>query len=224
MTADHLIPITVLLADPDQLVGAGLRATLSRDERFTIVGEVTSGIVPAVQELQPDVIVVDPLTDSSIDTEMLAALQRAAPASRIIVCTRLRSRDGFQSAVHAGVYGYVVSGPHLDLDRLRRTVEAVGLDGSRVFDPVVSGYLGEFAAGAPPVPEADERSASLTPRELQILALVGQDLSDQAIALRLGISDNTIRSHIRALRAKLGIETRSGLGAFAMEHGLTRPE
>ena len=129
-----------------------------------------------------------------------------------------------QAALGAGIHGYLLKGPGPGEDRLRRAVETVALDGAGWFDPQVGDYLTELGRATPPVRQPDDRLALVTPREREILALLGQDVTDQQIASRCEISEPTVRAHVSALRARLGIDTRAGLGSFAQQQGLVRPE
>ena len=216
--------ITILVAEPDPLTHRGLRDELLEDGRFAVVDCVPGDVLQAAGREQPDVIVVDPSAGDSMDGALLTALRQAAPSSRIVILSRLCDPNAMQVAMAAGVRGYLLKGRTLKPEGALRAMQTIGLDGRYVFDPEVVDYLSTFAAAAPPAREAGDRLQSLTDREREILVLLGRDVTDQLIALSCEISEPTVRAHVRALRAKLGIDTRAGLGSFAQEQGLVGPE
>ena len=224
MAAAEPEQITILLAEPDQVRRQGMHGALSQDARFAVTECEPGDLLRVARELQPGVVLVDPSADGRIDVELLAALHRAAPASRVVVLTRLRDRESFQAALGAGIHGYLLKEPGPGVDRLRRAVESVALDGAGWFDPQVGDYLTELGRATPPARQAGDRLQSLTDREREILVLLGRDVTDQLIAGRCQIGEKTVRTHVGTLRARLHISTRSGLGSFAREQGLGEPE
>jgi len=212
----------VLLVDDQELIRAGLRGILRTRYGFEIVGELDSGegVVDAVTELSPDVVLMDvrmPRVDGVTATRQLRAMTDPPP---VLVLTTFEDEEILAGALRAGAAGFLLKGvPAEDLQRAVRTVAA----GESWLDPAVTGrVLSAYRDGPAPAlpgPEVD----LLTPREREVLALIGAGLSNQEIAASLTLGEGTIKTHIGHIFAKLDLRDRAAAVVFAFDHGLVQP-
>jgi DNA-binding NarL/FixJ family response regulator len=214
--------VRVLLVDDQELVRTGLRGVLRTRFGFVIVGELDSGagVVEAAERLAPDVIVMDvrmPGVDGVTATRLLRESDDAPP---VLVLTTFEDEEILAGALRAGAAGFLLKGvPAEDLQRAVRTVAG----GGSWLDPAVTGrVLSAYRDGpgpALPGPEADV----LTPREREVLALIGQGLSNTEIAATLVLGEGTIKTHVGHIFAKLDLRDRAAAVVFAFDHGLVQP-
>jgi len=214
--------VRVLLVDDQELVRTGLRGILRTRFGFVIVGELDSGagVVEAAAQLAPDVIVMDvrmPGVDGVTATRLLRESDAAPP---VLVLTTFEDEEILAGALRAGAAGFLLKGvPAEDLQRAVRTVAG----GGSWLDPAVTGrVLSAYRDGPSPAlpgPEADV----LTPREREVLALIGQGLSNTEIAATLVLGEGTIKTHVGHIFAKLDLRDRATAVVFAFDHGLVQP-
>lgn len=215
--------IRVLLVDDQELILTGLRGILRERFGFQIVGQRTSGadIVEAVAQLSPDVVVMDvrmPGVDGVTATRALTAVGGAPP---VLVLTTFEDEAILARALRAGAAGFLLKGvPAADLQRAVRTIAA----GGSWLDPAVTGrVLASYRQGTAPVlpgPAVDV----LTPREREVLALMGAGLTNTEIAAKLVLGEGTVKTHIGHILAKLGLRDRAAAIVFAFDHGLVQPD
>jgi DNA-binding NarL/FixJ family response regulator len=215
-------PVRVLLVDDQALIRAGLRGLLRPRFGFTIVGELSdgSGVVESVSRLRPDVVVMDvrmPGVDGVTATARLRAVDGAPP---VLVLTTFEDDEVLAGALRAGAAGFLLKGvPAEDLQRAVRTIA----EGGSWLDPAVTGrVLTTYRQGTPlPVPGA--AIEALTPREREVLALIGAGLSNTEIAERLTLGQGTVKTHVGHVFGKLALRDRAAAVVFAFDHGLVRP-
>jgi DNA-binding NarL/FixJ family response regulator len=223
MTPPVAEPVRVLLVDDQELILTGLRGILRERFGFQIVGQRTSGadIVEAVAQLSPDVVVMDvrmPGVDGVTATRALTAVGGAPP---VLVLTTFEDEAILAGALRAGAAGFLLKGvPAADLQRAVRTVAA----GGSWLDPAVTGrVLASYRQGtAPALPGAAVEV--LTPREREVLALMGAGLTNTEIAATLVLGEGTVKTHIGHILAKLGLRDRAAAIVFAFDHGLVQPD
>ncbi len=214
--------VRVLLVDDQELIRAGLRGILRTRYGFEIVGELDSGegVVDAVTELTPDIVVMDvrmPRVDGVTATRQLRAMADAPP---VLVLTTFEDEEILAGALRAGAAGFLLKGvPAEDLQRAVRTVAA----GESWLDPAVTGrVLSAYRDGAAPALPGSEVDV-LTPREREVLALIGAGLSNTEIAASLTLGEGTIKTHVGHIFAKLDLRDRAAAVVFAFDHGLVQP-
>jgi DNA-binding NarL/FixJ family response regulator len=212
--------IRVLLVDDQQLVREGLRRVLRPRAGFEIVGECADGdeVVDAVSRSCPDVVVMDirmPRVDGAEATRRLRSQGSAPP---VLVLTTFDDDEVLAAALHAGADGFQLKdAPGEDLIRAVRAV--AGGDGW--LDPTVTArVLASYRRHAPRRPHA---TVDLTPRELDVLRLVAAGLTNREIALRLFISEPTVKTHLGHILTKLDLRDRPSAIVYAYEHGLVQP-
>jgi DNA-binding NarL/FixJ family response regulator len=213
--------VRVLVVDDQELIRTGLRGLLRERFGFRIVGELASGagIVEAVQALEPDVVVMDvrmPEVDGITATRAL----QAADGPPVLVLTTFEDEAILAGALRAGAAGFLLKGvPAEDLQRAVRTVA----EGGAWLDPAITGrVLSTYREGAPPVLPGAEVDA-LTPREREVLALIGTGLSNTEIARHLVLGEGTVKTHVGHIFTKLDLRDRAAAVVFAFDHGLVQP-
>jgi DNA-binding NarL/FixJ family response regulator len=216
--------IRVALADDQQLIRAGFRSLLEAEPDLEIVGEASTGreAVALVTREKPDVVLMDirmPDGDGLWATEQIAA-DPALEATHVIVVTTFELDEYVAQAIRAGASGFLVK--DTEPVELIRAVHVVAA-GDALLSPRVTKRLLERVAGALTAPPDDSRIASLTEREREVLALVGQGLTNDEIGARLFLSPLTAKTHVSRIMSKLLARDRVQLVVIAYETGLVTP-
>ncbi|NOX64145.1 MAG: response regulator transcription factor, partial [Chloroflexi bacterium] len=210
--------LRVLIVDDHPLMRDALKTAVGSEPGLYVVGEATNGdeAVEQARALQPDVIIMDLLMPGMDGLEAIAAIHRDLPHIRILAITSSSEEDMVLKAVKAGASGYVLK--DVGREDLLTAVREVGR-GQGYLPPTVALKLIQSmqrsAQDAPAARTATSRptsgsgAAKLTKRERQVLALLGQGLSNREIAAELVISEATVRSHIYHILGKLQLENRS---------------
>lgn len=214
--------VRVLLVDDQELVRTGLRGILRARFGFEIVGELPNGegVVEAVASLEPDVVVMDVRMPRVDGVEATRRLREASEGPPVLVLTTFEDEEILAGALRAGAAGFLLKGvPAEDLQRAVRAVAA----GNSWLDPAVTGrVLSAYRDGpAPALPGAEVDI--LTPREREVLAMIGEGLSNTEIAAELTLGEGTIKTHVGHIFAKLGLRDRAAAVVFAFDHGLVQP-
>jgi DNA-binding NarL/FixJ family response regulator len=216
---------SVLIADDQELVRAGLRTVLDRRDGIKVVGEAADGreAVDQSRRLDPDVVLMDirmPGLDGIAATRELTH-GNADPGARprVLVLTTFDLDDYVFEAIKVGASGFLLK--DATPDRLATAIHAVG-DGDALFAPSVTRRLVERFAAAPPAADPDGPVGELTERELEVLALVARGLSNAEIADRLVVSLPTVKTHVGRVLMKLGLRDRVQAVVFAYEAGIVR--
>ncbi|MET9594669.1 response regulator transcription factor [Streptomyces sp. NPDC006516] len=215
------MPVTVLLVDDEPLVRAGLRAVLEAQPDIEVVGEAADGaaVIPLVRQLRPDVVAMDvrmPLMDGIEATR--AVLRTMTDPPKILVVTTFENDEYVYEALRAGADGFL-------LKRARPTeivhaVRLVAEGESLLFPAAVRQLAADY--GTTEARAAMDRAA-LTEREAGVLLLMTQGLSNAEIAAQLVVGVETVKSHVRAVLAKLGARDRTQAVIAAYESGFVAP-
>ncbi|MFF0728539.1 response regulator [Streptomyces sp. NPDC004134] len=213
--------VRVLVVDDQAVVRAGFAAVIGAEQDLTVAGEAGDGAeaLRLARTTAPDVVLMDirmPGMDGLAATRELTAL---APPARVLILTTFRRDDYVFEALRAGASGFLLKDcyPQDLLDAIR-TVAA----GEALLAPaVVRGLIDAFVSGAV-VPRAarDDRLDALTEREAEVLRQVAKGLSNPEIAAVLGIGRSTVKTHVTAVLAKLGLRDRTQAVIYAHETGL----
>jgi DNA-binding NarL/FixJ family response regulator len=205
-------PIRVLVVDDHGVVRRGLALVLAQDRELVVVGEAGDGAqaVHLARELCPDVVLMDLLMPVMDGVSAISALRRALPAARVLALTSALDEASLRGALRAGATGYLLK--NADAGEVCRAIKAVAAG-----QAYLSGDVAIWLAAAR---GADETIERLSGRELEVLGLLGDGLSNQQIAAGLGIGENTVKTHVRNLLAKLGVESRTQAALYAARTGI----
>ena len=223
--------IRVLLVDDQTLVRAGFRALLDSEPDIEVVGEAVDGLeaIQLAGEQVPDVVLMDvrmPHVDGLEATDRITSEPRLA-ATKVVVLTTFELDEYIFAALRAGASGFLLKDvePQALVDAVRLVHDGQALLAPRITKRLIEAYVATTAApvsappAAAPAPE-DRRLAELTPREREVLALVGRGLSNQEIAAHLVLSPLTAKTHVSRLFLKLAARDRAQLVVTAYETGL----
>jgi len=214
--------VRVLVVDDQELIRTGLRGILREHYGFTIVGELDTGaeVVDAVARIGPDVVVMDVRMPGVDGMTATRALSRSDDAPPVLVLTTFDDEEVLAGSIRAGAAGFLLKGaPAEDLQRAVRTLAG----GGAWLDPAITGrVLTTYREGTPPMRPGAQVDL-LTPREQDVLALIGAGLSNAEIAAELFLGQGTIKTHIGHIFTKLDLRDRAAAVIFAFDHGFVRP-
>jgi len=211
--------IRVLVVDDQQLVRTGLRAVLT-EGGVEVVGECEDGAqaVEAVRRLRPDVVLMDVRMRGMNGPEATRRIRELPDGPPVLALTTFDDDDTLQGSLTAGAAGFLLKdAPGEEIIRATRSVAA----GAGWLDPAVAervlrvyrGRVGSRREGA-------SQLAQLTPRELEVLKLIAQGMSNDEIAGRLFLSEATVKTHINRLLSKLEVRDRAQAIVFAYQQGI----
>ena len=217
--------IRILLVDDHVVVRAGLNLIIQSRPGMTIAGEAGNSdeALALATSLQPDIILLDLDLGGVSGTTLISELIATASEARIIALTGIRDREVHRQAVLLGAMGVVPK--EKAADALVSAIERVHA-GEAWLDPsLVAGVLSEVSSRRRPakIDPDTERIASLTNREREVIALIGEGIKNKEIADRLFISGTTVRHHLTSIFDKLDVADRVELLIYALRHGLASP-
>lgn len=212
---------TVILVDDQDLVRAGLRTLLTRDESIAVVAEATDGRrgVEAVRRYRPDVVLMDlrmPVMDGIEAIRAIRADERLAH-THVVVLTTFDDDADIVEAIRAGAVGYLLK--NTPRDELRDAVTRAGR-GERLLSPSITGRLMDLVASGQAASSPDPRLEHLSARELEVLARIGHGDTNNEIAECLHLSPATARTYVSRILTKLGARDRPELVVIAHRSGL----
>ena len=216
--------IRVLLADDQHLVRAGFRALLEAEPDIDVVGEAATGrdTVALAAQTHPDVVLMDIRMPDGDGLWATGEIVRdpALAGTHIVIVTTFELDEYVAQAITAGASGFLVKDTEpVDLIRAVR----VAADGDALLSPGVTRRLLERVAGGLKAPPATDALDVLTDREREVLALVGQGLSNGEIGERLFLSPLTAKTHVSRIMTKMAARDRVHLVVLAYESGLVQP-
>ncbi|MFI2074056.1 response regulator [Streptomyces triculaminicus] len=221
-------PIRVFLLDDHEVVRRGIHDLLDGEDDITVVGQAgtTGHALTRGPALRPDVAVLDVRLPDGDGITVCRELRSRMPGLACLMLTSFDDDDALLDAIMAGAAGYVLKQiKGSDLVAAIRTVAA----GQSMLDPATTTRLMNSLRGGGGEAEADaagpedERLAVLSPREHDVLALIGEGLTNRQIAQRLFLSEKTVKNHISRMLAKLGVERRIQAAVLATHAGPYRP-
>lgn len=209
--------IRVLLADDHAVVRKGIRDFLQEDPDIAVVAEANNGedAVRLAGEHLPDVAVLDIQMPKMNGIDATTAIKAGFPRVRVLILTAYEEDPYIFALLRAGADGYVLK--NADADDIVRAVKSVA-GGGKVLDPAVAGkVMAQMTTGKPAA--ASEQVEPLSDRELDVLRLAAQGLTNKAIGQALQISDRTVQGHLANIYGKLGVASRTEAVTSALRLG-----
>lgn len=217
--------LRVLLADDQALLRGAFRMLLDSADDITVVGEASDGreVVTLTRELHPDVVMMDirmPEMDGLTATSEICS-DPELRATRILILTTYETDEYVAQALRAGASGFIGKG--IGAEDLLDAVRTIA-DGDTLLSPAATRSLVAQFLAAPSAtsPHHPKELTALTPRELEMVALVATGLSNQEIAERMFLSSYTVRAHVQRAMTKLDARDRAQLVVVAFQTGLVQ--
>ena len=217
--------VSLVVADDHEVVRAGFAALLDTQPDFTVLGTASDGgeAVRVCRELQPDVVLMDvrmPSLDGIEATRQLAGTGASGP--RILILTTFDLDEYVFDALRAGASGFLLK--DVTAERLFDAVRVVAAGEALLAPAVTRRLISEFTRLRPAKDAAPAAALSvLTPRETEVLRLVAEGLSNPEVAQRLVVTEETVKTHVSRILAKLGLRDRTQAVVAAYESGLVVP-
>ncbi|MGN8248886.1 two-component system response regulator NarL [Pseudomonas sp. SMV7] len=205
-------PYTLLLADDHPMMRRALRQLIELESDLVVVGEANNGVEACelVQRLQPDLVVLDNNMPELNGVEALKRLREQGYAGRILLFTVSDAEQDVRDAMRFGANGYLLKDmePELLIERIRDL-----LAGSLVVSPALTTVLAQALRAS-----HGASSLDLTDRERQVLKMIAGGLSNKMIGNKLGITEGTVKVHVKNLLHKLGLRSRVEAAVWALEN------
>jgi len=205
--------IKVLIVDDHAVLRQGLRLILREASDLNVVGEAASGMeaVERTKILAPDIVLLDIQLPDISGVEVARQIRSVRPEARILMLTVSDRSDDLLGALKAGARGYLLKNASAEevLEAIRRVAA-----GEAVLPPELTARLIDELAKPEPTSE------TLTDREIEVLQYLAQGFGNKEIAAALAISENTVKTHVRHILAKLNVRSRAEAAAYAVRTGL----
>ncbi len=209
----------ILLIDDHTLFRAGLKDLLTR-RRIEVVAAVGSGEegLPLVKELKPDIVLLDMRMPEMDGHAVLKKIKKLYPKQRVVMLTTSAEDKDLIESLRNGAQGYLLK--DMEPDDLVAAIRDI-ISGKTIVAGDLSHVLARVVQGDTIITEEeDDPFKELTPREYEILGLLAEGQTNKVIARNLGISDGTVKLHVKAILRKLNINSRITAAVMAVEHGL----
>jgi two-component system nitrate/nitrite response regulator NarL len=212
----------VLLIDDHTLFRLGLKGLLERSG-IEVVGAASTGQdgLRLAQELSPDVILLDMRMPDMDGHVVLTKLRERGVSVPITILTTSDDEKDLVECLRSGAQGYLLK--DMDPEALVAALRKI-VSGESVVAPQLTGSLAKALQAKPSAPTAETPLSELTPREREIIAHLAEGQSNKAIARDLGISDGTVKLHVKAILRKLNVRSRVEAAVIAVEQGLGRKQ
>jgi len=206
------MPIRILIVDDHAVVRQGLRMFLGLDPELDVIGEAGDGVEAVAQAhaLHPDVVLMDLLMPKLDGVAATAAIRRELPDVEVIALTSVLEDASVVGAVRAGAMGYLLK--DTQADDLCRAIKAAAAGQVQLSPQAAARLLREVRA-----PESPE---TLTERESDVLKLLARGKANKEIARELDVGEQTVKSHVGHILAKLGVQSRTQAALHAVRIGL----
>ena len=214
-------PIRLLIVDDQRLMREGLHTLLELERGFEIVGEAGDGqaALEAYAELQPDVVLMDIRMPGMDGVEATRRLHARWPEARVIILTTFNDDAYVFEGLRAGALGYLLK--DVSGQELASAVRTVAQGGALIDPAVARKVVDEFARLAPPARLMDAGlSEPLSERELDVLRLLAEGLSNREIGLKLSLTEGTVKNYVTNVLQKIGVRDRTQAALRGKELGL----
>lgn len=215
------MPIRVLIADDHALVRAGFCALLHSLPEVEIVGEASNGseALKLIEQQQPDIAVLDIAMPELNGLEVAARVTKDWPGVRVLILSMHATAEYARRAIRAGAAGYLLKDS--DAAEFKLAIHAIAAGDTYLSPPIAKHVVADYARQLVDEPDALER---LTPRLREVLQLIAEGYSRQAIATKLSISVKTFDAYRAELMEQLNLHDVAGLVRYAIRKGLVNPE
>jgi DNA-binding NarL/FixJ family response regulator len=219
------VTVSLVVADDHEVVRAGFAALLDTQPDFTVLGTASDGgeAVRVCRDLKPDVVLMDvrmPSLDGIEATRQLAGTGESGP--RVLILTTFDLDEYVFDALRAGASGFLLK--DVTAERLFDAVRVVAAGEALLAPAVTRRLISEFTRLRPARDAAPAAAlGALTPRETEVLRLVAEGLSNPEVAQRLVVTEETVKTHVSRILAKLGLRDRTQAVVAAYESGLIVP-
>ena len=214
--------IKIILIDDHTLFRSGIKALLSRQSDFDVIGEAADGFtgIKLVEQMRPDIVLLDLDMPVMNGRETLAQILSSNPQQTVVMLTVSEDNDDLTECMRIGARGFLLKNINADflLDSIRKAV-----DGDNVFSPEMTTRLVQSLI-SPSAPRTDHALATLTPRELEILGYLAAGHSNKVIARHLELAESTIKVHVQNILRKLNLSSRVQAAVYAVQHKVPQPE
>lgn len=213
--------VRVVIADDQRVVRDGLVVLVGLCDGIEVVGAAADGAaaVALVDELAPDVVLMD-LRMPEMDGVAATRAITSRSAARVVVLTTYADDESIFPALRAGAVGYLTK--EASAEEIEAAIRAVHR-GQTWLDPVVQARLVSAIGSGEPARSAPKLPDDLTPRETEVLALIGEGLSNREIGERLFLGQATVKTHVNRIFAKIGTQSRAQAVRYAIGNGLAGP-
>jgi two-component system nitrate/nitrite response regulator NarL len=221
-------PIRILLADDTALFRSAIAELVDAQEGLEVIGEAENGLqaVEKARQLKPDVIVMDVEMPVMDGVQAVRLVREQMPSVKVVMLTVSESDDHLFDAIRFGAQGYLLK--NLRPAELYELIRKV-MRNEPPLSPAIAGrLLGQIRDGSSPLasmapaPEEPAETPALTRRELEVLQLVADGLSNKEIATSLFITEGTVKNHVHNALEKLQLENRTQAAAYIVRQGLGR--
>jgi two-component system NarL family response regulator len=222
--ATGIDPIRVVICDDHALFRRGLMMTLEDEPGVEVVAEAENGreAIEMTETYAPDVVLMDVRMPRLGGIEATRQISESHPSARIIMLTVSDAEDDLFEAVKAGANGYLLK--EISIEEVADAIRAV-VSGHSLLSPLMAAKLlaefGEMAKRADQPPNVP--APKLTARELEVLRLVADGMSNKEVAAELEISENTVKNHVRNILEKLHLHSRMEAVMYAVRENLLEP-
>lgn len=210
--------IKVLLVDDHEMVRMGLAAYLSTEPNIEVVGEASNGEegVRLAELFNPDVILMDLVMDGMDGIEATRRIRNVQPAAKVIVLTSFIDDEKVYPVIEAGAFSYLLKtsrAPEI-VQAIQQAYRGQAVFESQITDKIMIRMRGENKTELPHL--------QCTPREMEVLKLIGEGKSNQDIADELYIGIKTVKTHVSNVLSKLGVDDRTQAAIYAYKHGICK--
>lgn len=215
--------LRVLIVDDHALFREGLVSLLSAQPDFQVVGQAGSvrEAIVAARDLRPDLVLMDFGLPDGTGLEATRAILAEQPQIQMVFLTIHEDDERLFAAIRSGAKGYLLK--DVPMAKLLAYLRGLERGEAAVSGAMTSHILSEFSRLQAP-PQSDQAQVTeLTPREAEVLRELAGGATNQEIASRLVISENTVKHHVRSILTKLNLRNRREAARFARQHGLTGP-
>ncbi len=213
--------IRILLVDDHHLFRSGVKALLSRQPEFDVIGEAADGLegLKRAKQLRPDIVLLDLDMPGINGRETLKMLLEEVPQVQVLMLTVSENAEDLLECLKAGARGYLLKNIETDyfVDSIRRAARGEPVIAPRMTGKLIAGL--QTAAREAPAPAVGERE-KFSPREREILVLLARGASNKEMARELSLAESTVKIHVQNILRKLNLTSRVQAAVYAVESGI----